>query len=128
MKFCLKVIMWMVVITAPTVLYVHGQIALFRVSYELNAKADELKEKSETYRRLKFEVEQLKAPRLLEAKMKELDMPLDVPKDIQVVHIEPTTEYRGPEAIPDLSTQSAAPGRFDLLGRLIKVAQAKMDN
>lgn len=127
MKFALKVIIWMILLSAPSVLYVHGQVALFKVSYDLNAKADELKEKSETFRRLNFEVEQLKAPRLLEEKMKRLELGLELPKDIQVIRVEPASVLEPAVPIADLSGQ-AAPGRFDLLGRIIKVAQAKMDN
>jgi len=117
----------MIILTAPSVLYVHGQVALFRVSYDLNIKADELKDKSESYRRLKFEVDQLKAPRLLEEKMKNMKLELELPRDIEVIRIEPSETLSNSIEMTAISQQSAVTGRFDLLGRIIKVAQAKME-
>ncbi len=109
------------------VLYVREQIALLHVSYKIEAKSDKVAELSEEYRRLRFEVDQLKAPRLLEEKMKQLSMELTLPQEIRVVR----TPVEAPPAQlmermslnPTLSTQFA-----HFVGRWIDVAQAKTEN
>lgn len=126
-KFTLKVFFLFGFVTALAVLYVYGQTEIFKVSYDINEKADKLKEQSELFRRLKFEVDQLRAPRLLEEKMKRMELELSLPSEIQVVRI-PHTVKIDSALEPNVSKQSLSASPFDLLGRWVKVAQAKMDN
>lgn len=126
-KFAFRVFVLFGFLTCFAVLYVYGQTAIFKVSYDINEKSDKLKEQSEFYRRLKFEVDQLRAPRLLEEKMKRMELELALPSEIQVIRIPKTG---APEALltPVVSKQPLAASPFDLLGRWVKVAQAKMEN
>lgn len=126
-KFAFRVFFLFGFITCFAVLYVYGQTAIFKVSYDINEKSDKLKEQSEFYRRLKFEVDQLRAPRLLEEKMKRMELELALPSEIQVIRI---PKNGAPESliIPVVSKQPLAASPFDLLGRWVKVAQAKMEN
>lgn len=114
-------------LTFFSLLYVHEQIVLFRISYEMARQADVLDTRSEEYRRLAFDVESLKAPRLLETRLKELSLDLALPSEIQVVRI---PDIPMPE-MPSPSVVTAAPfsqGWGDFLGRWVKVAQAKTDS
>lgn len=109
------------------VFYVREQISLLHVSYEIESKSEKVAELSEEFRRLRFEVDQLKAPRLLEEKMKKLAMDLELPHEIRVVR----TPAKEPVATsldhlvlrPTFSTQVA-----HFVGRWIDVAQAKTEN
>lgn len=126
-KFIFRVFVLFGFVTCFAVLYVYGQTAIFKVSYDINEKSDKLKEQSEFYRRLKFEVDQLRAPRLLEEKMKRMELELALPSEIQVIRIPKTG---APESLitPAVSKQPLAASPFDLLGRWVKVAQAKMES
>jgi hypothetical protein len=112
-------------LTIMLLFYVHEQVALFRVSYEIDTQSETLARMAEEYRYLKFELEQLKAPRLLEEKMKQLSLDLALPQEIRVV--------RTPAPVLDASVQEAtfrSPSErmFQFLGRWVDVAQAKTDN
>ncbi|MBI3307186.1 MAG: hypothetical protein HYZ84_05205 [Candidatus Omnitrophica bacterium] len=106
-------------------LYVHLQIATFQVSYSINTQSRRLAKSGEAYRLLKFEVDQLRAPRLLEQKMKDMQIDLALPKEVQVVKIPappPATE-----SLSNVSLKPLSDGLMDFLGRWVKVAQAKTD-
>ncbi|MBI3316557.1 MAG: hypothetical protein HYZ85_00940 [Candidatus Omnitrophica bacterium] len=128
MKDALKTILVIAGITGLFVTYVHEQISLFKISFVLDQQYESLNRKAEEYRRLKFEVDQRKAPRVLEQKMKELELDLTLPKEIRVFRLAPK-----PEAV--LASASAPPtfhpfssSLMDFLGRWIEVAQAKTDS
>jgi len=111
------------------VLYVHEQIALFRISYEIDSKSESLARQTEDYRRLKFEVDQLKAPRLLEEKIKTLGLNLTTPKEVYVVRVPvETTVAVQSEPVESVSLKPFSDGLLDFLGRWVKVAQAKTEN
>ena len=118
-----KILSTMMLASLLLLLYVHEQISLFRISYTLDTKSERLTQLSEEYRQMRFEVEQLKAPRLLEEKMKQLELELTLPQEIRVVRTPP--EFLQPVQ----SVRVQAPGRwFDFLGRWIGVAQAKTED
>jgi hypothetical protein len=108
-------------------LYVHAQISLFQVSYTIDSRSRQLAQQSEEYRLLKFEVEQLKAPRLLETRMKELQMDLTLPKEVRIVRV-PTVPVVDAVNVQGVSLRPLSDGILDFLGRWVKVAQAKTDN
>jgi hypothetical protein len=126
-KFAFKIFFFIGIFTSLAVLYVYGQTAVFKVSYEINEKSEKLKDQSELYRRVKFEVDQLRAPRLLEEKMKSMELQLSLPSQIQVIRI-PEASVVEMRVEPVLSRQPLAANPFDLLGRWVKVAQAKMES
>lgn len=127
MKGAGKTILSVAFVSALMLLYVHEQVALFRISYQLDAKSEKLARLSEDYRKVKFEVDQLRAPRLLEQKMKDMQIELALPKEVQVVKI-PAAAPLTPESLPNVSLKPLSDGLLDFLGRWVKIAQAKTDN
>jgi hypothetical protein len=129
MKGAGKILSGITIITVLLLFYVHEQVSLFAVSYRIQKNSALLTERGEEYRRLKFEVDQLKAPRLLEEKMRMLNLDLTLPKQVLVVRIPstPPAESNAP-VISDISLQPFSEGLLDFLGRWVKVAQAKTDS
>jgi hypothetical protein len=126
MKFVLRSLFLISVMTLGMTSYVHGQVTLFRLSYVLNNKGDLLAHRMEEYKRLKFEVESLRAPALLEQRMNDLKMDLGMPREIGVIRM-PPLEIPA-DVVPEVITRQLAGERIlGVLGRLVKVAQAKTD-
>lgn len=120
-----KTIFGVGLLTLALLLYVHEQVSLVRVSYQIDAKQIKLNRMNEEYRQLKFEVDQLKAPRLLEEKMKNLSMDLMLPQEIHVVR---TPAPRLPLQGKEVSINSFSGNMFHFLGHWVEVAQAKTEN
>ncbi len=125
MKGMGKIIMGIMTISILFVLYVHEQVALLHVSYMLDTRVDKVTRLSEEYRQLRFEVEQLKAPRLLEEKMKKMSLDLSLPQEIRVMRV-PAPEVE--ETLRQVSTRPVSGGVLDFVGRWIDVAQAKTES
>jgi len=126
MKGTGKIILSTLLLTILALGYVHGQNAAIQLSYHINHKGDLLAEKTEFYRHLKYDVDQLKAPRLLEAKIDQLSLNLDVPREIRVIQVPPQLVHSIIDQ-PDL-TVTPSNNRFgSFLGRWIGVAQAKTE-
>jgi cell division protein FtsL len=128
MKGLGKIIIVIGFISGLFLLYVQGQISMLRVSYKIDLDSKKLARRSEEYRHLKFEVDQLKSPRRLEEKIKELELELTLPKEVRVVRV----PYQASEE-PSLVTESVelkpfSDGVLEFLGRWVKVAQAKTDS
>jgi len=126
MKGSGKIILGVAVLTACLLVYVHEQITLFQISYTLNAKSQTLVDKRETFQRLKLEVNQLRAPDRLEAKIEELALNLALPQEIQIVRT-PSMMPLASAAVQNVSVDPYTNRFFNLLGRWIDVAQAKTD-
>ena len=127
MKGSGKIILWVTILSSLLVLYVHAQTQLFRISYTLDFDVKERNLLEDRLRRLKFELDQMKAPRLLEEKLGRLQFDLTLPAEIRVIRL-------APPALPQLKIDA---GRFaekpvsqkftDFFERWVKVAQAKTD-
>ena len=127
MKDLGKVLLFIGMASVLPLLYVHEQVALVHISYRIDEQSSKLSKMAEEYRRLKFEVDQLKSPRFLEGKMKELSLDLTLPKEIRVVRIPPSLQ---PPAVPPLvpiSTGLVPERILNFLGRWVDIAQAKTD-
>ncbi len=127
MKGIGKIVVVIFALSLFFVLYVREQISLLHVSYQIEEKSDKVTALSEEYRRLRFEVDQLKAPRLLEEKMKNLSMDLALPQEIRVVR----TPLERPltQPLEHMAIHPTVSARFsNFVGRWIDVAQAKTDN
>ena len=124
MKGLGKILVSCLVVTGALLLYVHERVEVLRVSYGIYAKASRLSEQSEEYRRLKFEVGQLRSPENLEKRLKELSLTLTLPKQIQVLRIPQVKTSLGTLPLP-----SAPPPRSltQFFGQWIQVAQARTD-
>jgi hypothetical protein len=123
-KFISKIIGFTSVMTCMMVLYVHGHVQIFQVSYHINSQEKILEETSKSFRELRYEVEQLKAPALLESKLKTLELDLNLPKEIEFISIPAMSEIILPQELPMEHTPSPV---FNFLGQWVKVAQAKME-
>ena len=108
-------------------LYVHQYFLLFQTSYRLDHKQHSLNQKTENFRRLKFEVDQLKAPRLLEEHMRDLALDLSLPREINIVKI-PSVEVRVPLKVHSVMPQPWTGRIMNWVGRWVDVAQAKENN
>ena len=124
MKGLGKILFACVVMTATLLLYVHERVEMLRVSYQIQKRSSQLSQKSEDYRRLTFEVAQLRSPQNLEKKLEELSLPLTLPKEIQVLRV-PEQPIPGPAS--PLSFHVPSHNFFDFLGQWIQVAQARTD-
>lgn len=125
MKGIGKIIVGIMTVSILLVLYVHEQVALLHVSYMLDTRVEKVTRLSEEYRQLRFEVEQLKAPRLLEEKMKQLSLDLTLPKEIRVMRV-PAPELE--KVVHQVSSRPSSGGVLDFVGRWVDVAQAKTDS
>lgn len=127
MKGSGKILILIVILTCSMLFYVHLQVASVLVSFEIHKSSRALAEKQELLRRFQYKVDQLRAPRLLEEKMKRHEMGLALPNKIQVVEVPPVIEL----AIPVVSEQKVArtfsSEVSNFLGRWIQTAQAKTD-
>ncbi len=127
MKGSGKIILWIAVLSSLLVLYVHAQTQLFRVSYTLDREVKERNLLLDRQGKLKYELDQMKAPRLLEEKLSRLQFDLTLPAEIRVIRL-------APPVLPQLKIDA---GRFaekpvsqkfsDFFERWVKVAQAKTD-
>ena len=121
-----KIILGIGILTLLLLFCVHEQIALVRVSYLIDSKSIQLNHLSEEYRQIKFEVDQLKAPRLLQEKMKNLSMQLALPQEIHVIKTPALKITSQDRQVPPAAS---LPGNmFHFLGHWVDVAQAKTDN
>ena len=126
MKGAGKTILGVSVAVVFLLLYVHEQIALLHVSYTLEDKSEKLVRLSEEYRNVKFELDQLKAPRLLEEKIKEMRLNLALPNEVRVMK---TPAPPLPESsLKSVSVSPMSDRVLHFLGRWVDIAQAKTDN
>lgn len=126
MKGSGKIILAVSFMTALLLGYVHEQIALLRISYLMDTQSELLARESEQYRHLKYEVDQLKAPRLLEAKLKDLSLDLTLPKEFRVLPA-PALDLQQKSA-QNLAVKPLSTGFSEFLGRWVNIAQAKTDS
>lgn len=107
--------------------YVHLQISSLLVSFDIHKSSRLFAEKQELYRRLQFKVDQLRAPRLLEAKIKKHDLGLGLPNKVQVVEVPPASVFSMPVIQEQQTKNSFSSSVSNFLGRWIQTAQAKTD-
>lgn len=124
MKGLGKVLLGFTVLTGALLFYVHERIEMLRVSYQIHEKSSVLAQRSEEYRRLNFEVAQLRSPQKLEQRLQDLSLPLALPKEIQVLRVPLSLETKSLEALP---LEPPTRGVFKFLGQWIQVAQARTD-
>jgi len=127
MKGSGKILVLIAIFTCGMLFYVHLQVASVLVSFEIHKNSNAFAEKQELLRRFQFKVDQLRAPRLLEEKMKRHDMGLALPNKIQVVEVPPATELVIPVASEQKVTRTFSSEVTSFLGRWIQTAQAKTD-
>ena len=119
-----KVLAGFMIVTAGTLLYVHERVEMLRISYRIYKKSSALSEKSEEFRRLKFEVAELRSPEALERRLGEWSISLTLPKEIRVLKVAAPLNQ---PAIRALSIPRPTGHFFDFVGQWIQVAQARTD-
>lgn len=124
MKGLGKILLGFTILTAALLLYVKEEVEMLRVSYRIQEKSSQLSIRSEEYRRLNFEVVQMRSPQNLEKRLAELPLPLTLPKQIQVLRV-PESIAR-PQVSP-LPLHSPSRNLFDFLGQWVQVAQARTE-
>ena len=124
MKGLGKIIFSCSMITALLLLYVHERVEMLRVSYQIQKKSSQLSRRAEEYRRITFEVAQLRSPQNLEKRLEELSLPLTLPKQIQALRV---SEQPAQSQVPPLPLQVPSRNFFDFLGQWIQIAHARTD-
>ena len=127
MKGSGKILIFIAGLTGMLLFYVHLQTSAVLVSFDIHKKSKELAQKQELLHRFQFKVDQLRAPRLLEAKMKKHDMGLSLPNKIQVVEVPFVPELAIPVVQQQQTTRTVSSAVSSFLGRWIQTAQAKTD-
>jgi hypothetical protein len=127
MKGSGKILVFIAVLTFAMLFYVHLQVVSVLVSFDIHKSSRALAEKQELLRKFQFKVDQLRAPRLLEEKMKRHDMGLAIPNKIQVVEVPPVSELITPAAPGPKVANTLSSKVTSFLGRWIQTAQAKTD-
>jgi hypothetical protein len=127
MKGCGKILVLMTALTCAMLFYVHLQVASVLVSFDIHKSSRAMAEKQELLHRFQYKVDQLRAPRLLEEKMKRHDMGLALPNRIQVFEVPPVAELAIPVANARKASRTFSSEVSNFLGRWIQTAQAKTD-
>lgn len=125
MKGSGKILIFIAVLTCAMLFYVHLQVASVLVSFDIHRTSRAFAEKQELLRRFQFKVDQLRAPRFLEEKMKRHDMGLALPDKVQVVEVPPVSEFRMPVTPEQKVPRTLSSEVTNFLGRWIQTAQAK---
>ncbi len=127
MKGSGKIIILITLLTGAMLFFVHLQVASILVSFDLQKSAHALAGKQELLRRFQFKIDQLRAPRLLEEKMRRHDLGLALPNKIQVVEVPPVLDLVIPVASEQKVTRTFSSEVTSFLGRWVQTAQAKTD-
>lgn len=127
MKGSGKILILIAVLTFSMLFYVHLQIASVLVSIDIHKSSRALAAKQELLRKFQFKVDQLRAPRLLEAKMKRHDMELAIPNKVQIVEVPPVPGLVIPSSPAQKMSRTFSSEVSSFLGRWIQTAQAKTD-
>lgn len=127
MKGSGKILIGITFLMGLTLFYVHLQIASVLISFDIHKSSRAVAEKQEILRRFQYKVEQLRAPRLLEATMKKHELGLALPNKIQVVEVPSVAELARVTSPAQESSRSLSSTVASFLGRWIQTAQAKTD-
>jgi hypothetical protein len=127
MKGSGKILVLIAGLTCLGLFYVHLQIAAVLVSFDIHKISKMCAEKQEILGRFKYKVEQLRAPRLLEEKMKKHELGLALPNRIQTVEVPSVQEFVIPLAQEPKVAPTISSAVTNFLGRWIQTAQAKTD-
>ena len=127
MKGSGKILILISILACAMIFYVHLQVASVLVSFEIHNSSRRVAEKQELLRRFQYKVDQLRAPRLLEEKMKRHDMGLALPNKVQVVEVPSVPEIVVPIQQNQKVVRTLSSEVSTFLGRWIQTAQAKSD-
>lgn len=124
MKGLGKVLFSIGLLTGALLLYVHEQVEVLRISYRIHERSTDLTRRAEEFRRLRYEVDQLRSPQSLERKLQHLPLSLTLPKEIQVLRVSAPIPS---VPVGPLPLRSPASSFLDFFGQWIQVAQARTE-
>ena len=127
MKGSGKLLILIAILACPFLFFVHLQVASVLVSFDIHKSSRHVAEKHELLRRFQYKVDQLRAPRLLEEKMKRHDMGLALPEKVQVVEVPQVPEIVVPISPSQKSVRTFSSEVSSFFGRWIQTAQAKTE-
>ena len=96
----------MVLITSVALLYVHQQVQLLKISYEINSNEKEITRLLDQNKILIYNVTELKSPVYLDNKFLASKKNYAIPKQWQVVEVAAPRENREPVAMVKLEKRS----------------------
>lgn len=126
MKGTGKTLLIIATISCFALFYVHLQTSSFLISYDINKYSETFSEKKEAFRHLKFEVNKLKAPRLLDEKISEHELSLKLPSTIDVIEM-PNAMFKTPVGKEIINVNPLTSVLSNFWGQWIRVAQAKTE-
>ncbi|MBI1977835.1 MAG: hypothetical protein HYS55_03685 [Candidatus Omnitrophica bacterium] len=121
MEISKRTFIYLVIATIALLLYVHEQVSIYQVSYDIGKKERELARLTEEYKTFKFRVARLRSPHVLSERMKRASLDLAIPEDQEVIRI-----LKLRVAAPETREGKwSAPFQFLSLLHFVREAQAK---
>ncbi len=103
--------------TCLLILYIHQNVRLIQVSYDIRLNETRLAEVSDEYKQILFELDMLRAPASLEDKIMRANIDLVHPTDVQVI------ESAQPDPLR-IVHHAAYPTHLSFLGKLDFISEA----
>jgi len=126
MKGTGKILLSLTGVVFMGLLFVHLHIQSFLVSYQIYDYNKELARSEEIYRHAKFDVDQLKAPRLLEEMMSEFNLKLELPDKVHLLELPQLGEKQFSKD-REVTVHTFSSFALQFLGRFVNIAQAKSE-
>ncbi len=122
-----RIILGIFGVCSLVMIYVHLQVATFLASYEIDRAASKIYSSTEQLRKLKFEMEQYKAPHLLEGQVRQYEMKLAIPRMVyRIPHSFDEIQANSSVNLPTTAQTAGAPQFLrQVLSSWIQVAHAK---
>ncbi len=113
-----KYILLLGIITLTALFYVHQQVELVKLSYEIGCKEKKLKEMLDRKGTLRYNISNLESPSRLEKALLERKISVSYPKNSQVVRLARRPSYvpNGSLRVSGLKERAGIFKLFDLLG------------
>lgn len=106
--------------TLALLLYVHQQVSIYHISYNIQKKEQETAHLSEEYKMAKFRVDRLRSPHILNQRMKQYSLELTTPTEQEIIHV-----LRSKMVVQESKVSWPNPVQFLSWFHFIKEAQAK---
>ena len=113
-----KYIIILGIVTMTALVYVHQQVELVKLSYEIDCKDKKLKEMLDRKGILRYNISNLESPSRLEKVLLERKISVSYPKNGQVIRLARSPSYapNGPLRVSGLEERAGIFKLFDFLG------------
>ena len=113
-----KYIILLGIVTLTALVYVHQQVELVKLSYEIDCKEKKLKEMLDRKGILRYNISNLESPSRLEKVLLERKVSISYPRRGQVIRLARSSSYvpRGPLRVSGLEERAGIFKLFDFLG------------